>query len=297
MFDIGELLVVVLQVVLWYRCGSGGGVRDDAVDWSSRAPPPGPTGEQGSLEQLEHRLRGLVGLREHGGAGLGEDLALGEVDHLGRHVDVADAALGRRQVLDGDVEVVDRVLEPVLVGTELGADGGDVLERGVERADRGDGVGRAREVRRAGREAGRVEPGDRQAGQHTAGGDVHLDDRARRRARVDLEGAVERAVQQPVAVERRGAGDAVELLVELLELGVGGGLRGGVLRTAVGGLHREVTHALEDGLRLVERAFSGLDDADAVLGVAHGDLRPPICERRPSEMARPAASSAARLIR
>ena len=61
----------------------------------------------------------LVGLRQHRGAGLRQDLRAGEVHHLAGHVGVADPALRRGQVLDRHVEVVDGVLEPVLVGTEV----------------------------------------------------------------------------------------------------------------------------------------------------------------------------------
>jgi hypothetical protein len=38
------------------------------------------------------------------------------------------------------------------------------------------------------------------------------------------------------------------------------------------GLHGQVTHALENAVRLGERTFRRLHDADAVLGVADGDL-------------------------
>ena len=63
-------------------------------------------------------LRHLVRLREHRGASLLEDLVLRELDHLRGHVDVADAALGGREVLLVAREVVERVLEPVLHGAE-----------------------------------------------------------------------------------------------------------------------------------------------------------------------------------
>src|SRR3954452_23906435 len=118
------------------------------------APPPGVYSGLRSLQQLEHRLRGLVGLREHGGAGLREDLVLRELDHLRRHVRVTDPALGRRHVLDGDVEVVDRVLEPVLERTEVGTRRRERRDRGVDLVQRALGVRRARQVVR-----GQLQPG------------------------------------------------------------------------------------------------------------------------------------------
>src|SRR3954470_4935083 len=74
-----------------------------------------------SAEELQDTLRALVGLSQHRGAGLGQDLRAREGHHLLRHVGVADAALRRGQVLDGDVHVVQGVLEPVLDRTQLGA--------------------------------------------------------------------------------------------------------------------------------------------------------------------------------
>ena len=44
-----------------------------------------------------------------------------------------------------------------------------------------------------------------------------------------------------------------------------------------GGLDGEVTHALQHGVDLVQGAFCGLHDRDAVLGVAGGLVRPPTC--------------------
>ena len=95
------------------------------------------------LEELEDRLRGLVGLREDGGAGLLQDLV---ADHLGGEagdVRVADAALAGRQVLDADAEAGDRVLKAVLRRTEVGAAGVHGGDGGVHLSDQrlGGGVG------------------------------------------------------------------------------------------------------------------------------------------------------------
>src|SRR4051794_15876837 len=50
-------------------------------------------------QELQHLLRRLVRLGQHRGAGLGQDLAPGELHHLLGHVRVTDAALGSREVL------------------------------------------------------------------------------------------------------------------------------------------------------------------------------------------------------
>ena len=54
---------------------------------------------------------------------------LGELGHLGRHVHVADARLGRRQVLLVGRQVVQTVLEAVLDRAEVATGVGDVLDR------------------------------------------------------------------------------------------------------------------------------------------------------------------------
>ena len=43
------------------------------------------------LQQLQHCLRQLVRLGQHGGGRLVQDVELGEVHHFLRHVDIADA--------------------------------------------------------------------------------------------------------------------------------------------------------------------------------------------------------------
>ena len=67
------------------------------------------------------------------------------------------------------------------------------------------------------------------------------------------------------------------------------------LRSQIGGLKVAVRN-VQDGISVVQTAEGALTETPSwVLRTA--TLRPPICERRPSEMARPAASSAARLMR
>src|SRR5690606_14444037 len=75
------------------------------------------------------------------------------------------------------------------------------------------------------------------------------------------------------AVEVRSSGYARELGAQRVDLRLDRGARGGVVRV-VTGLHREVAHALQDGVDLGQGAFCGLDDRDAVLGVACRDVQP-----------------------
>src|SRR5258706_11334968 len=91
-----------------------------------------------ATQERQHGLRRAVRLREHRGARLIQDLQLREVDHLARHVDVADPALGSLQVLLVRGEVVERVVDAVLHGTEVAPRVRHVLDRRVDRrqADR-----------------------------------------------------------------------------------------------------------------------------------------------------------------
>src|SRR5689334_3112189 len=71
-----------------------------------------------ALQEREDALRDLVRLAEHGGAGLHQDLVLGEVGHLHGHVGVPDLGVRRRQVLGRNLEAGHRGLETVLLRTE-----------------------------------------------------------------------------------------------------------------------------------------------------------------------------------
>src|SRR4051794_2140807 len=62
-------------------------------------------------KERKDSLAALVGLRQHRGAGLLQDVELRELRHLRRHVDVADAGLGGRQVLLVGRQVVQAMLE------------------------------------------------------------------------------------------------------------------------------------------------------------------------------------------
>src|SRR3954452_8073938 len=201
-------------------------------------------------EQGQDRLRVLVGLREHARAGLLEDVVLGELHHLRRHVHVADPGLGRHQVLLVRREVVQRVLEAVLHRAELPAHRADVRDRGVDRRDRV----RTVDVDRP---------------------DLGAEGRGRDRDDVAVVGAdLERdrpagAVEQLDAVEVGAVADALDLALELSSLGgdrrlVGRG------ECAVLELDGELTHALEHRVHLVQRTLGRLHEADGVLRVALG---------------------------
>ena len=82
-------------------------------------------------------------------------------------------------------------------------------------------------------------------------------------------GGDHRAVQQFFAVERGGLGDPGQFLLELVHFGLqGGAVRGAV--GIVGRLHGQLTHALQDVGGLLHRAFRGLGQRDAVVGVTGG---------------------------
>jgi hypothetical protein len=112
----------------------------------------------------------------------------------------------------------------------------------------------------------------------------------------DLEGRGVRRGQDVLAVELRAAQRAGRFLGQLHELFVQAGAVG-VAVGAVGGLHRQFTHALEDVAHLAQRAFSGLRQRDRVIGVAGGHAHAAHCAFMRSAMARPAASSLAPLTR
>jgi len=79
-------------------------------------------------QQRQHVLRRLVGLSDHRGGCLAEDLGLGHGGGFGRIVGILDAAAGIRQVGDVVGQVVDRRFEPVLACAQRGARGVDFQE-------------------------------------------------------------------------------------------------------------------------------------------------------------------------
>ena len=206
-------------------------------------------------DQLHHALLALVGLGQHGGRRLAEDLLLGESGRFRREVGVFDAALRVGQVGDVVGQVVDRRFEAVLHRTEVGAGRRDRLQRVVE----------GRQV--GGRRRGGVDGqggGDVGVAGHVVQRDVDnvfsvgagLDaDRGGRT--VEQLGAVEFGVRQRV-------GDlGGELRDFRLDVGLGVGVVGAVQR-----LDGQFTHTLQHVADFAEAAFGRLRQADAVIGVA-----------------------------
>ena len=73
----------------------------------------------GLAQERKNTLAGLVCLGQHGGAGLGQDVGLGELDHFRSHVDVGDAGLSSLQVFSGNVQGLDGVLQTVLGSAQI----------------------------------------------------------------------------------------------------------------------------------------------------------------------------------
>ena len=85
------------------------------------------------LQQAEGRLRGRVGLRQHGGGGLRQDLRPRQVRGLRGEVGIGDRAFGGRGVLVRDAQAVDRRADrELLERAEPAAELADLLDRRVE---------------------------------------------------------------------------------------------------------------------------------------------------------------------
>ena len=68
---------------------------------------------------MQYGLGSHIGLGQHGRSGLGQNLVLGEVGHLLSHIRVTDPALRSTQVFNGNAQVVDGMLHPVLEGAQV----------------------------------------------------------------------------------------------------------------------------------------------------------------------------------
>jgi hypothetical protein len=218
-----------------------------------------------ALQELQRHLRLGVGLREHRADRLLQDRVARQPRRLVGDVGVADARLGGRQVLGGDADRVDRDREAVLHGAEVAARGADGLDRRVDAGDRGRGRATGADVER----------GERQRrAPHHGQADGQLVD-ARRGADADREVQLgDRAVEQARAREAGRAADAVDLGEEVLELLVEG-LLVLVADRAVARLDRQFAQSGQDRADFVQRAFGGLHQRDAVVGVALGLVERP----------------------
>src|SRR5690606_40014242 len=163
------------------------------------------------------------------------------------HVDVADPRLRGGQVLRGDVDVGDGVLETVLRRTEAGAGGRDGGQGRVEGLDGGLGTGSRGDVQggatgAAGVVHARLDDGLQVVGRQVDGDGVAVTGALGTHLDVQVRGG---GRQQADPVEVRRVDDAVELVGELAELR--GDRRAGVgVVGVVGRLHRQVAHALQD---------------------------------------------------
>jgi hypothetical protein len=150
-------------------------------------------------------------------------------------------------------QVADGVLEAVLHRTERRTSGRHVVDRRVDLVD----VSGATGVQ----------------GEH-AGSDLLADRDGRNGdllsvSRADLERNGGSRVEQLGAVELRVGADALDLRLQLIDLGLDG-------RTVVGAeravlvLHGQLTHTLKHAVNLVQGALSRLDHRDGVRGVTAG---------------------------
>src|SRR5690606_38692760 len=122
-------------------------------------PPPVPA-VLSLAQQLQHRLRRQVSLRQHSRRRLLQNLVLRERHHLVCHVNVTDTRLRSLQVLDRDAQVGNRMLEAVLVSTKLRPLVRHLLDRLVDSRDGGIGRGLARNGKTRNAKCGSVHAGN-----------------------------------------------------------------------------------------------------------------------------------------
>ena len=133
----------------------------------------------------------------------------------------------------------------------------------------------------------------------TRGRDGNRQPVVRRRVYADLEGQARRlvAVDKIDTVELGRVHDTVDLASELPEL-VRSGIRAGIIESPVAGLDRELAHPREHRTDLLERTIRRLNQAlTPSFALRWACPKPRILALKSSEMARPAASSAADWIR
>ncbi|MPM48271.1 hypothetical protein SDC9_94995 [bioreactor metagenome] len=98
-------------------------------------------GERALAQQGQDVLGQGVGLSQHGGSRLLQDVGVGELGHLLGHIHIADLALGGGQVLGGGLQVVDLVLHAVLDGAQISPLSGNLVDGIVHVGDGGGGGG------------------------------------------------------------------------------------------------------------------------------------------------------------
>ena len=218
------------------------------------------------LQQLQHALRHLIGLSQHGLSGLDQDVVLGVGHHLIGDVGIADVGLGILDVLGHDAQVVDGVLQTVLHGAQSATGGGDGLDGGVDdrdstlrhglagNADAIDGGGRYCAIDGNLAQVGTIEDTDRNSNLVCHG--IRLTD-------LEGNGASGKHIG---AVEVTGAADTVNFGPEGDELFLQAGTVVLIIG-AVGGLGGQLHHTVQHVMDLGESTFSGLHHGNTVLGV------------------------------
>ena len=88
------------------------------------------------MQQLEHALRHLVRLGQHGLGGLDQDVVLGVRHHLFSHIGVADRGFSILDVLLHYRQVVDGVVQTVLGGAQGTTDIGNHIDGVLDDVDR-----------------------------------------------------------------------------------------------------------------------------------------------------------------
>ncbi|CDN43216.1 hypothetical protein BN871_CO_00120 [Paenibacillus sp. P22] len=191
-------------------------------------------------EQGQYALRSRVGLSQHRLRSLKEDVVLRESNHFLRHVRIADAGLGSRQVFRRRAQVVGRVFQTVLNRTQLAA----------FRCYCGDSIVDVRQ-RGSGSQCSK-------AGRHNGGNGNQRAFVIRNDAGADSDAlAVERRVRQDVADLGR---QSRHFLANVSRVG-------GLVRAVVF-LDLQFLHARQHGGNFVQSALSRLHEGDAVLRIA-----------------------------
>ncbi len=88
------------------------------------------------LQQLQHLLRQLVGLGDHGGARLLQDLGAAQVGRFLGKVRIGDATACSRDVLLLDVDVLNRLFKSGLDSAQLGTGRADFVQGAVNALQR-----------------------------------------------------------------------------------------------------------------------------------------------------------------
>jgi len=83
-------------------------------------------------QQPQCGLRQHIGLRQHRRARLHQDVQLRKLRALVRHVHVLDPAVGRREILVEDRELLARQVQSLDVGSDLRPHVGQRLDRGLD---------------------------------------------------------------------------------------------------------------------------------------------------------------------